>query len=122
MLRRTSRTSRGERSANTGHARADSSTASSRVAEPIVRPRRLHANDSFLSDRRNVAAAESYLRRAREALIDLGRHVRARPAFMNVLLAITPLAAEAGVTSCEIVPTMRRDHRVAGIPMRRIRS
>ncbi len=50
------------------------------------------------------------------------RVVRARPAFMSVLLAITPWAAEAGVTSCEIVPTMRQDHRVAGIPMRRIRS
>lgn len=29
----------------------------------------------FISDARNVAAAESYLRRALEALLDLGRHV-----------------------------------------------
>lgn len=32
----------------------------------------------FQSDPRNVAAAESYLRRALEALLDLGRHVLAR--------------------------------------------
>ncbi len=33
---------------------------------------------AFLSDPRNVAAAESYLRRALEALLDLGRHVLAK--------------------------------------------
>lgn len=33
--------------------------------------------DGFLADPRNVAAAESYLRRALEALLDLGRHVLA---------------------------------------------
>ena len=33
---------------------------------------------SFVSDPRNVAAAESYLRRALEALLDLGRHVLAK--------------------------------------------
>ncbi|MFQ5739270.1 MAG: DUF86 domain-containing protein [Acidobacteriota bacterium] len=32
----------------------------------------------FQSDRRNLAAADSYLRRALEALLDLGRHVAAR--------------------------------------------
>jgi uncharacterized protein YutE (UPF0331/DUF86 family) len=32
----------------------------------------------FHSDRRNIAAAESYLRRALEALMDLGRHVLAK--------------------------------------------
>lgn len=31
--------------------------------------------DEFVSDPRNVAAAESYLRRAVEALLDLGRHI-----------------------------------------------
>jgi len=31
--------------------------------------------DAFRSDSRNLAAAESYLRRALEALLDLGRHV-----------------------------------------------
>ncbi|HIJ36633.1 MAG TPA: hypothetical protein HPP59_05085 [Deltaproteobacteria bacterium] len=33
---------------------------------------------SFTSDRRNVWAAESCLRRALEALMDLGRHVAAK--------------------------------------------
>jgi uncharacterized protein YutE (UPF0331/DUF86 family) len=34
--------------------------------------------DEFMSDPRNVAAAESYLRRALEAVLDLGRHVLAK--------------------------------------------
>lgn len=34
--------------------------------------------DEFTSDRRNVDAAESCLRRALEALLDLGRHVLAK--------------------------------------------
>lgn len=34
--------------------------------------------EDFVSDRRNVASAESYLRRAMEALLDLGRHILAR--------------------------------------------
>jgi len=33
---------------------------------------------AFTADHRNVAAAESYLRRALEALLDLGRHVLAK--------------------------------------------
>ena len=33
---------------------------------------------AFCSDQRNVAAAESYLRRGLEALLDLGRHVLAK--------------------------------------------
>ena len=34
--------------------------------------------DEFRADPRNVAAAESYLRRALEALLDLGRHILAK--------------------------------------------
>lgn len=34
--------------------------------------------ESFLADRRMVAAGESYLRRALEALLDLGRHLLAK--------------------------------------------
>ncbi|MGA1840091.1 MAG: type VII toxin-antitoxin system HepT family RNase toxin [bacterium] len=34
--------------------------------------------DSFISDSRNIAAVESYLRRALEALMDLGRHILAK--------------------------------------------
>jgi uncharacterized protein YutE (UPF0331/DUF86 family) len=38
----------------------------------------LDSKESFLSDPRNAASAESYLRRALEALMDLGRHVLAK--------------------------------------------
>lgn len=57
------------------------------VAERVAWIRRMVASlrtlpgDSyatFQSDSRNVAAAESYLRRALEALLDLGRHVLAK--------------------------------------------
>ncbi len=34
--------------------------------------------EAFFADRRNVGAAESYLRRALEALLDLGRHILAK--------------------------------------------
>ena len=38
----------------------------------------LSNHDEFSSDARNAAAAESYLRRALEALFDLGRHILAK--------------------------------------------
>jgi uncharacterized protein YutE (UPF0331/DUF86 family) len=38
----------------------------------------LHSKDEFLRNPHNVAAAESYLRRALEALFDIGRHILAR--------------------------------------------
>ena len=38
----------------------------------------LESFESFISDRRNTASAESYLRRALEALLDLGRHILAK--------------------------------------------
>lgn len=38
----------------------------------------LENQKEFLQDPRNVAAAESYLRRALEALLDLGRHILAK--------------------------------------------
>ena len=40
-----------------------------------VRQLPLASFDQFAADARNVAAAESYVRRALEALLDLGRHV-----------------------------------------------
>ena len=43
-----------------------------------VRGLPLSTVDEFLADPRNVAAAESYLRRALEALLDLGRHILAK--------------------------------------------
>ena len=38
----------------------------------------LDSVESFSSDPRNIASAESYLRRALEALMDLGRHILAK--------------------------------------------
>ncbi len=38
----------------------------------------LESYESFLSDDKNVASAESYLRRGLEALMDLGRHILAK--------------------------------------------
>jgi uncharacterized protein YutE (UPF0331/DUF86 family) len=43
-----------------------------------IRALPLAAREIFLSDRRNVWAAESCLRRALEALFDLGRHILAK--------------------------------------------
>lgn len=57
------------------------------IAERVAWINRMLANlrrlpsdsyDTFRSDPRNIAAAESYLRRALEALLDLGRHVLAK--------------------------------------------
>lgn len=38
----------------------------------------LESLETFLEDPRNAAAAESYLRRALEGLLDLGRHILAK--------------------------------------------
>ena len=38
----------------------------------------LTSYEEFIGDSRNVAAADSYLRRALEALMDLGRHILAK--------------------------------------------
>lgn len=38
----------------------------------------LQKKQEFLADPRNIAAAESYLRRALEALFDVGRHILAK--------------------------------------------
>ena len=43
-----------------------------------VRALPLESYESFTSDPRNVAAADSYIRRALEALADLGRHILAK--------------------------------------------
>jgi uncharacterized protein YutE (UPF0331/DUF86 family) len=43
-----------------------------------IRELPLDSFDDFVSDSRNVAAAESYLRRGLEALLDLGRHLLAK--------------------------------------------
>jgi len=43
-----------------------------------IRSLPLKSKEDFLSDRRNIWAAESRLRRALEALLDLGRHILAK--------------------------------------------
>jgi len=52
----------------------------SRVREMVgsVRALPLSTYGEFVSDKRNVASAESFLRRGIEALLDLGRHVLAK--------------------------------------------
>lgn len=50
------------------------------IRQMIMEIKRLpiESSEVFLCDSRNVAAAESYLRRALEALMDLGRHILAK--------------------------------------------
>ena len=50
------------------------------VREMVAAARRLPLSsyDEFAADSRNAGAAESYLRRALEALFDLGRHILAK--------------------------------------------
>jgi uncharacterized protein YutE (UPF0331/DUF86 family) len=50
------------------------------IQEFLVELKRLAlmTEDEFLSDRRNPAAAESYLRRSLEAVFDIGRHILAK--------------------------------------------
>jgi uncharacterized protein YutE (UPF0331/DUF86 family) len=49
-----------------------------RDALDAIRGLPIQSIDEFLSDSRNPASAESYLRRALEALLDLGRHILAK--------------------------------------------
>lgn len=50
------------------------------ISQMIDSLRDLHIEDkaTFLKDRHKIAAAESYLRRALEALFDIGRHILAK--------------------------------------------
>lgn len=69
--------------------------------------------DAFVADERTPAAAESYLRRALEALFDLGRHVLAKGFGQGVVeyKAIADALSDAGVLS----PSRRADlHAMAG--------
>lgn len=66
--------------------------------------------EEFLADSRNPAAAESYLRRALEALLDLGRHLLAKGFGKPVAeySAIPDTLRELGVISSDLHPTFRR--------------
>ncbi len=63
----------------------------------------LESFESFISDRRNSASAESYLRRALEALLDLGRHMLAKGFGLAVTeyKEIAQRLAEQGILSAE---------------------
>lgn len=75
-----------------------------------IRGLSLETKDAFLADPRNVAAAESYLRRALEALLDLGRHLLAkgfgRPATEHK--AVASELAEVGVLDQADADLLRR--------------
>lgn len=66
--------------------------------------------DQFLEDPRNPAAAESYLRRALEALLDLGRHLLAKGFGKPVVeyAAIPDALREVEVIPQELQPTFRK--------------
>jgi uncharacterized protein YutE (UPF0331/DUF86 family) len=63
----------------------------------------LESFESFNADRRNPASAESYLRRALEALLDLGRHILAKGFGLAVTeyKEIAQRLAEQGIISAE---------------------
>ena len=69
----------------------------------------LGSQEEFLQDPRMVAAGESFLRRALEALMDLGRHVLAK-GFGIVAAEYAAIADElqrAGVLSHELATSLR---------------
>lgn len=70
-----------------------------------IRDLPLDSIDDFTREGRNVAAAESYLRRAIEALVDLGRHILAKRFAIAVseYKAIPRALADAGVLEQERV-------------------
>jgi uncharacterized protein YutE (UPF0331/DUF86 family) len=65
--------------------------------------------ESFLADPRNVAAAESYLRRALEALLDLGRHIAAKGygVAATEYRAVPDALERAGVLTAEEASSLR---------------
>ncbi|NLO81542.1 MAG: DUF86 domain-containing protein [Clostridiales bacterium] len=50
----------------------------------------------FLSDRRNAAAAESFLRRSLEAIFDIGRHILAKTGGINMATEYKAIARGLG--------------------------
>jgi len=66
--------------------------------------------DGFVQDPRNVAAAESYLRRSLEALLDIGRHILAKAFGLAIseYKGIPQGLQEAGVLSMEEARLLRK--------------
>ena len=58
-----------------------------------IRALPLDSLDAFAGDRRNTGAAESFLRRALEALLDLGRHLLAK-VFGDAVIEYKKIAEE----------------------------
>lgn len=75
-----------------------------------VRRLPLTSYEEFCADSRNLAAAESYLRRALEALLDLGRYILAKGFGIGVTeyKEIARELSSEGVLTTEQVATMRR--------------
>lgn len=82
------------------------------IEEMLHGLRRLPAGSliEFLSDSRNPAAAESYLRRALEALLDLGRHLLAKGFGKPIVeyAAIPDSLREVEVIPPDLEPTFRK--------------
>lgn len=70
----------------------------------------LESRDAFLADPRMVAAGESYLRRALEALMDLGRHILAKQFGVAAVEyeAVAQRLGEEGVLASELAERMQR--------------
>lgn len=82
------------------------------IEEMLADLRSLPASDleSFLQDRHTPAAAESYLRRALEALMDLGRHLLAKGfgTPVNEYSAIADHLHDHGVLGSDHTSTLRK--------------
>lgn len=82
------------------------------IGDMVTGIRRLELADreAFLSDPRNPAAAESYLRRAIEALLDLGRHIAAKGYGLAATeyRAVPEALHRVGVLTAEEAAVLRR--------------
>ncbi|NSW76941.1 MAG: DUF86 domain-containing protein [Candidatus Atribacteria bacterium] len=64
---------------------------------------------SFLSDKRNPAAGESFLRRTLEAIFDIGRHILAKTGYMDMATEYKAIAQglkEAGIIDESLSKTL----------------
>lgn len=69
------------------------------------------ARAEFLGDVRTVAAAESFLRRALEAVFDVGRHILAKTGHTGLAQEYKSIArglGASGAVAPEFVPTLER--------------
>ncbi len=67
--------------------------------------------DSFISQKRNAAAAESFLRRTLEAIFDIGRHILAKSGYMDLSTEYKSIAkglGEIGIINKELSKNWHR--------------